>query len=366
MKPFSRKLFLVLLPFVFIAYLISCNLHKTSAVALDIAAEPFKKLSEYNFFSGKMCDLKPNARVMPYDLITPLFSDYAHKARFVYMPEGSSANYDTAQVLQLPVGACLIKNFYYPADFRQPKSERRIMETRLLVHRADAWEALDYVWNDKQTEAVLENAGDIKKVSWIHYDGSKREIDYLIPNKNQCKGCHWNNGVNIVPIGPKVRNLNRDYNYEEGKENQLVHWAKAGILKNAPAPDAAPRLADWADSAHYSIEQRSRAYLEVNCGHCHNPKGPAYTSGLLLNLENQNMETLGFCKAPVAAGKATGNRLYDIVPGKPDQSILVYRIETNDPGMRMPEVGRSVQHTEGIALLRNWISALNPDACKAQ
>src|ERR1700741_770430 len=95
-------------------YVASCNLKKSTAVVLDVAAKPFETLSEYNFFGGVMNELKPNARVIAYDLITPLFTDYAHKARFIYMPEGKQVNYDTTQVLQFPVGACLIKSFYYP------------------------------------------------------------------------------------------------------------------------------------------------------------------------------------------------------------------------------------------------------------
>lgn len=360
-----RFLLVFLLPVAFTVYIVSCNFAKSTKVALDVAAKPFEKLSEYNFFGGIMNELKPNERVVPYDLITPLFTDYAHKARFIYMPEGATVDYDTIGTLNFPVGACLIKNFYYPEDFRTPKGKRRIMETRLLVHREKAWEALDYVWNDEQTEAMLDNAGDIKEVSWIHYNGEARKADYVIPNKNQCKGCHWNNGENIVPIGPKVRNLNRDYEYATGKENQLTHWINAGILKNAPAISAMPAIADWTDSLHQSTETRARAYLEMNCGHCHNPQGPAYTSGLYLNLDNANMERLGACKTPVAAGKATGNHFFDIVPGKPEESIMTFRMKSEDPGIRMPEVGKNLVHTEGVALIEKWISEMKPDACVA-
>lgn len=345
-----------------IAYSVSCNRKSSANVVLDVAAKPFEKLSQYNFFAGVMNELKPNARVVPYDLITPLFTDYAHKARFLYMPEGIHANYDTTQVLQLPVGACLIKNFYYPDDFRVKGGKRRILETRLLVHRQDAWDALDYIWNDEQTEAQLESAGDIKQISWTHYDGSKRTADYIIPNKNQCKGCHWNNGTNIVPIGPKVRNLNRDFDYSEGKENQLAHLAKLGMLQGLPAAGI-PKLADWADSLHYTVDERAHAYLEMNCGHCHNPNGPAYTSGLYLNVNNANIESMGFCKTPVAAGKATGNHFYDIVPGNPEESIMVFRMKSEDPGIRMPELGKNQLHTEGIALIYQWIAGMKWDAC---
>lgn len=362
MKPRLRFAPLYLLVITAVFYLVSCNLKQSSAVVLDIAAKPFEKLSEYNFFAGVLNELKPNERVVPYDLITPLFTDYAHKARFVYVPEGKAADYDTTQVLQLPEGSCLIKNFYYPEDFRVKGGKRRIMETRLLVHRKGAWEALDYIWNDEQTDAQLESAGDIKEVTWTHYDGSKRKADYIFPNKNQCKGCHWNNGTNIVPIGPKVRNLNRDFDYSDGKENQLSHWAKLGILKGLPTAGI-PKLADWTDSLHYTVNERAHAYLEMNCGHCHNPQGPAYTSGLYLNVTNANAESMGFCKTPVAAGKATGNLFYDIVPGHPEESIMVYRMASEDPGIRMPELGKGLVHTEGVALITKWIAEMSPESC---
>lgn len=339
----------------------SCNT-KPSKILVDVSLSPFEKLSEYNFFVGPLNELKPNDRLLPYDLITPLFTDYAFKARFVFVPEGKSAPYDTSQVLQLPVGSCLVKNFYYPEDFNKPEGKRRIMETRLLVHREKGWDNLDYIWNDEQTEALLDNTGGIKKVSWTHYDGTKKEIDYLIPNKNQCKSCHWRNNASFSPIGPKIRNLNRDYAYADGTENQVARWIKAGIISNAPAGNH-PKIANWTDSVHYNTDQRARAYLEMNCGHCHNPKGPAYTSGLLLNIENTNLENLGICKSPVAAGKATGGRLVDIAPRDNDASILVYRMESDDPGIRMPEIGRSQLHIEGVALIRQWINEMQYPAC---
>ncbi|MFN8286337.1 MAG: SO2930 family diheme c-type cytochrome [Chitinophagales bacterium] len=366
MKKVIRYTLVLFVPVAIIAYGISCNTKKAANVVLDVAANPFEKLSDYNFFTGTLNQLKPNARVIPYDLITPLFTDYAFKARFIYVPEGKSIDYDTSQVLQLPVGACLIKNFYYPEDFRKPEGERRIIETRLLIHREEGWDNLDYIWNEEQTEALLENTGAIKQVSWTHFDGSKKEIEYVVPNKNQCKSCHWRNDKSFSPIGPKVRNLNRDYAYAEGTENQLAHWSKLGILKNAPAPDAAPRLADWKDSTHYNVNERARAYLEMNCGHCHNPNGPAYTSGLFLNVGNMVPDNLGICKVPVAAGKATGGLSFDIMPAYPDSSILIHRVASTDPAVKMPELGRVMVHAEGLELLTKWIAQMPANHCIAQ
>ena len=61
-------------------------------------------------------------------------------------------------------------------------------------------------------------------------------------------------------------------------------------------------------------------------------------------------------KSTVAAGRGAGENLFDIVPGKPDQSILTFRMQTNDPGIAMPELGREQVHAEGVALIRDWIS----------
>ena len=44
---------------------------------------PYDSLSRYGFFAGFISDQLPVEGVIPYELITPLFSDYAHKHRFI-------------------------------------------------------------------------------------------------------------------------------------------------------------------------------------------------------------------------------------------------------------------------------------------
>ena len=353
MRRAIRIYLVALFPIAVLCYISSCNLN-SNKVMLDIAAKPFEMLSDYHFFKGNLHDLVPTDRVLPYDLISPLFSDYAHKARFIYMPEGKTVAYQDKQVLQLPVGACLIKNFYYPADFRKPNDNKRIIETRLLVHRESGWEALDYIWNNEQTDAKLDVAGDLISVNWTHYDGSKKVVDYIIPNKNQCKSCHWMNNT-MTPIGPKVRNLNKDFVYTDTTLNQLAKWQKVGILTGVPDISACPKMADYNDTTA-DLNSRARAYLDVNCAHCHNVAGPAYTSGLYLDYENQDKEHLGFCKTPVSAGRGTGDFLVDILPGDPAHSIMPFRMESTDAGIKMPELGRTMVHTEGVDLISKWIA----------
>ncbi|MES2519350.1 MAG: hypothetical protein V4585_14650, partial [Bacteroidota bacterium] len=210
---------------------------------------------------------------------------------------------------------------------------------------------------EEQTDAVLEVAGDTKEITYIYADGKKRTQQYSIPNLNQCKGCH-NREEKMIPIGPSVRQLNGDFSYDGISENQLSHWQKIGLLTDMPDLKDCPKLAVWNQPETGSLEERSRAWLDINCGHCHNAKGPAMTSGLNLDIHEKNPTALGINKTPVAAGRGSGNRAYDIVLGNPDQSILIYRIESTNPGIMMPEVGRKTTDKEGIALVREWIKAL--------
>ncbi|MBC7777991.1 MAG: hypothetical protein H7246_21345 [Phycisphaerae bacterium] len=322
------------------------------------------RLSDYSFFLGKISDLAPAPNVFPYEVNAPLFSDYAEKARFVFLPDGQQMKYDTERAFAFPTGAVIIKNFFYWNDARAPEKGRKILETRLLLKEEKGWKALEYLWNAEQTDAFLEVAGASFPVTWVDGNGKKQSIEYIAPNLNQCKGCHSYDGQ-FVPIGITARQLNR----EENGENQLLAWQKSGRLELPKIFDFAttPRLADYSLSDEELLKQypdipisqyhslRARAYLDANCAHCHNPHGPANTSGMFLEYDQTDLERLGVGKPPVAAGRGSGNRRFGIVPGKPNESILVFRMESDDPGIRMPELGRQLPHREAIEIIKAWI-----------
>jgi uncharacterized repeat protein (TIGR03806 family) len=344
----------------------SCNQNTETVEESNLIATTVKlkgtakaRLSEYGFFK----DLKnhiPADDVMPYELNSPLFSDYAHKARFVKLPEGASTVFNPKQVFDFPQGTTIIKTFYYPSDFRDAGRGRLNIETRLLVHEEKGWAAYSYVWNEEQTDALYEVAGGRKDISWVHYDGTTKNLNYVIPNVNQCKGCHTDNG-RMTPIGPSARQLNGTFVYHDGtKENQLLQWQKKGILNNLPDITLVDKAAH-PDDPHATLEDKARAYLDVNCAHCHKDGGPAVTSGFLTDFYQTDKAKLGFYKGPVAAGRGSGNRKYDIVPGKPDESIVVFRMESTDPGIMMPELARKMKHDEGVKLIRDWIASLKDD-----
>jgi uncharacterized repeat protein (TIGR03806 family) len=273
------------------------------------------------------------------------------------VPEGSSAQYDQTEAFEFPVGSALVKTFAFPADYRRPDKDIRLIETRVLERHEDGWQSWAYVWNDAQTDATLKIAGAHVDIAATGADGKPISFTYAVPNKNQCKGCHAFNGE-VRPLGPKARNLNKDYPYAGGAENQLAHWSASGLLAGAPEPSDAPAVPDWRDETA-PIDQRARAWLDVNCAHCHRPEGPASNSGLYLLFGEKEPVKYGVMKRPVAAGKGSGDRKFDIVPGDPDASILPYRVESVEPGVMMPELGRHIEDPDAVALLRDWIAAMH-------
>jgi uncharacterized repeat protein (TIGR03806 family) len=325
---------------------------------VDFSQIPFKNLSEYGFFLGQMKKMIPAEGVLLYEPSSSLFTDYAHKSRFIWMPKGNPAQLldDVEGSMDFPDKTILIKNFYYPADFNKPSENRRILETRLLIKRNGTWDAFPYVWKDDQTDAIYKVVGAEIPVKWTDEAGNEQVINYIVPNKNQCKNCH-NKQETMVPIGVKAKYLNHAIIFAEGEKNQLLKWQEAGYLSGPTDIALLPSMVDYRDENH-SLDLRAMAYLDINCGHCHRAEGPASTSGLFLTYEEKDPLRLGINKAPVAAGTGAGSFKYDIVPGHSDQSILTYRMSTNKVGAAMPEIGRVTVHEEGLRLIREWIDGM--------
>jgi uncharacterized repeat protein (TIGR03806 family) len=316
----------------------------------DVSRYPVQ-LSELGLFKQPLRDLSPATDVEPYTVNMPLFSDYAQKSRFFYLPPGKTISAKEREVFDFPVGSILVKNFYYTLDEQHPEAGKRILETRLLVHEEKGWVPLSYVWNDEQTDARIEVAGHSTNLEWTDQRGKKNKLNYQVPNLNQCKGCHSQNGQ-FVPIGPSLRQLSNPEN------KQLENWYEKGLLQVPETIDLTSFTGMPGLESTANTDRKARAYLDANCAHCHNRKGPASTSGLYLDYYETAPEHLGINKPPVAAGRGSGKRKFSIVPGKPNESILMYRMESNDTGIRMPEIGRQIAHKEGLELIKNWIKEL--------
>ena len=319
------------------------------------------RLSYYEFFDDVSAQV-PASTVIPFDVNTPLFSDYTTKDRYLYLPKGGAATWSDADAFDLPRGSVLIKTFSYLHDRRDPAAGRRKLETRLLVRDDAGWRGAAYIYDADGHDASLAIAGGTLDTSWIHDDGTPRTNSYVVPNENQCKNCHGEHTSVITPLGPKARHLNRPGPDGSGIADQLENLIDRGALVGAPPRDAWPRAPVATDPSTGTLDQRARAWLDINCGHCHNPGGAARTSGLDLDVAQTDPAKYGLCKPPVAAGRGAGNLQYDLVPGQPDASIIVFRISSTEPEIKMPELGRNLVDDGGVALIREWIAAM-PGSC---
>lgn len=328
-----------------------------------------RELAGYNLFADALEPRTEANSGILYDLTSELFTDYAEKYRFIYLPDGLQAAYSTRDVFDFPVGTIIAKTFTMPNDFLNPGAGEVIIETRLLIHRRQGWATLPYVWREDGSGADLSVAGGRRTLEWIHSDGMTRSTEYVIPDANSCKTCHGvtraetGSGVNLetvnLPIGPKARFLNRDNSYAGETRNQLTHMAELGALAGLPANlDAIATAPDWEDLAQ-PLQERAKAYMDINCAHCHSPGGFASNSGMFLEFWREVNSTYGMCKPPVAAGAGSGGLQFDFVPGDADASITVFRMDSNEPDVRMPEIGRSIIHDEAVALVREWLNSLS-------
>ncbi len=322
-----------------------------SPVVVNLSTVPYPKLSDYKFFTGEMRNLEPAYKVLLYDLNSSLFTDYAYKKRFVWMPEGTQATYASdGEILNFPTGAALIKNFYYENVL--PGNITKIIETRVMIKKADGWIFATYVWNDEQTEALLDMNGSSQKITWME-EGEQREVNYNIPTGDECIRCHANGNL-YTAIGPKPQNLFKDFTYATGVQNQLEKWKQEGYLDSYAQNTLA--TVDWKDTSK-SLDLRARSYLDINCAHCHRPGGGCDIMPLDFSFTGvANMDKLGVCVAP--HDFIEGNEDYIIEAQNADNSLMITLLNSRKKDYMMPLLGRTVSHGEGVEVIYEWINAM--------
>lgn len=318
-------------------------------------------LSDWGFFEGTGATQEPVEGVVPYAVASTLFADFSSKHRFIRVPEGTHINYDDAQVWDFPVGTVLIKTFSYLHDLRDPSLGEDIVETRLIIREEAGWNAITYVWNEAETEATRTAIGTSVHVAWIDTAGESRTLEYRVPTNAQCRTCHGGSGA-VTPLGLRTRQMDRDYDYGTGSENQIDHLASLGVFSSTPTA-AAERTHLIDPFGTGDLDMRARSYFDANCAHCHHDGGAASASGLWLNWEETDPTHHGVCKRPPAAGPGTCELEYDVVPGDPAHSIMICRVGSEVPDIKMPELPTQLHDPAGLALLTEWIAAMPADDC---
>ncbi|MBI1313212.1 hypothetical protein GC176_18120 [bacterium] len=339
---------------------------------------PFpRKLSETGLFASTH-DHTPESGVIPYDVIAPLWSDHAHKDRFLAIPGKGQIEFEAVTYPQpapgsrpgwrFPDGTVLVKTFSLEMEAGNPASRKRL-ETRLLhyekmpgkddVYGAQVWHGYTYLWNDEQTDAVLLDAQGLDREYTIRDasapDGIRRQT-WHFPSRAECTLCHTMAAK--YALGVQTNQLNHDYDYGAGvgKKNQIEYFNELGLFTQAIPGEISSldRLTDYhAETA--SLNDRARSYLHANCSHCHRKWGGGNAEFQLL--QTLPLEETGTVNVKPGQGQFNLQDARLLVPGDPDRSLIWFRMNRLGLG-RMPHVASSIRDEQAITLIRDWISSL--------
>lgn len=326
-----------------------------SPVVFDIEAVPYERLSDYNAFQGTLSEMNPVYGVLPYEPINTLFTDYAHKKRFIWMPNDVKATYvEDFKTFDFPIGTMLIKTFYYNNVL--PDNTTKIIETRIMIRKESEWIFANYIWNDEQTEATLDMTGGTLDIEWME-GATPKSTTYRIPSDAECLVCHKISNT-PTPIGTKPQNINSLFSFDEGSVNQLEKWSSFGYLDSTNLPNSSniETVVDWKDTNN-SLDLRARSYLDINCAHCHVQDAHCSYRPIRLSFnETSNPDNYGECVVP---DENIDNSLTHVVsPTRPNRSVLYYRMNSTNEAVRMPLIGRTIIHDEGVVLIEEWINSL--------
>ena len=288
-----------------------------------------QQLSAYHIFQGAPVKMVPNPGFHLYNLATTLFADYTEKQRLIKLPAGTKLSRIDDGLPSFPDSTMIVKTFFYFNDERDTSKGKRMIETRLLVKNNGSWNTATYVWNNEQTEAYLQQSGSNINVAWIDAAGNKMAINYHVPNTRECQTCH-NSNNEIIPIGPKLRNMNMDVTINGQTQNQLAYFQSHGILNSFDPHTVA--VLPQAFNRKYSVTDQTRAYLEMNCAHCHNSTGDAKSTNLYMGF------TVPFDQTDISKRK----------------DKMVEKVTEGE----MPLLGTTIVHQEGLQLIKDYVATL--------
>lgn len=324
----TRKYIIIFLVLIApLIYVLSCNRQGNPDTGNIITFK--KQLSAYKLFQGEIKALNPAVGVELLELSSTLFTDYAEKQRLIRMPAGKKLILKGNGLPIFPEGTLLAKTFYYQYE---AGSRKQIIETRLLILANSKWNVATYKWNKDQTEAFLMDDVATVLLKVKSPDGIQRHVGYQIPSRRDCISCHHSDN-SILPIGPKARNLNRSVEREGKQVNQLAYLMKKGLIEDTEIAHL-ENLPNYRDN-HLPIEQRARAYMDINCGHCHQSGGDAGRTTVNLDYST-NLDFSGI--------KINKNNII---------------IRTNTLGeYHMPKLGTTVIDKEGVELIKAYILSM--------
>lgn len=329
MKQQSVSLFSLVLLALFLATT-SCELGPRDLAIPQTEMFP-EQLSSYGIYTGQPGTLEHGTDFHLYELSSPLFSNYSKKQRLIQLPTGTQLGKLDDGLPSFPDGTALVKTFYYPEDERNLSLGLQVVETRVSVKKEGEWNMASYVWNSDQSDATLAPDGYDTYVTWANLDGVERTIDYHFPSQRECVSCHQVD-KSVVPIGPSMRNLNRSVVHDGSTVAQLTHLQDAGVLEVFDI-STVETLPNYEDEL-LTLEERARAYIDMNCSHCHRPGG--WHEAQERNFDFRYATSL------------TESRIYK------RREDMVRQMELGE----MPYLGNTVIHEEGLELVKTYLEGL--------
>ena len=203
----------------------------SESIPVPMTEQFASKFSEYNVYIGTPENLSPTSEFQLFQLSSSLFVDYSEKQRLIKIPEGQTIIYLDNDLPNFPEGTIIVKTFYYYNDERDTTKGKNLIESRLLNLKEGEWNDATYIWNQQQTDADLNLARKDITVSNTILDGSSRTLSYRVPSQSDCIACHQTNSE-VMPIGPKIRNLNTMVEINNQSINQLTHFQSIGLLQD--------------------------------------------------------------------------------------------------------------------------------------
>lgn len=327
------------------------TLYQFREVSSGAPADPPSRLSETGLFSD-LASLTPASGLIEYELNQPFWSDGTVKRRWIGVPDSERIGFAANGPWSFPRGTIIVKHFEIALSEGDQNSQRRL-ETRLLVNRDDGWRGFTYRWNGAETEADLLTGRETETITVALAAGGTEDQLYEYPSPTDCLGCHT--AAAGFVLGPRSRQLNREFAYPAATDNQLRSWNNidlfAADIGAAATYDAFPAL----DDTSVAVAERARAYLAVNCAQCHQPGGPAPTAmDLRFDTALADMNVLD--ELPSAGDLGVPDARI-IARGDRSRSVLWLRMGVLD-GNRMPTLGSHKVDEAGVAVIGDWIDGL--------
>ncbi|MGF1464885.1 MAG: PQQ-dependent sugar dehydrogenase [Sandaracinaceae bacterium] len=274
---------------------------------------------------------EPAEAFVPYEVVSPLWSDGAAKRRWLALPEGAEVGIGPDGDLDVPVGTVAAKEFTL---------DGQRLETRFLLHRAPGeWVGYTYRWTSP-AEARLVEAPVTAPV------GGQ---DWLYPGPGQCLRCHTQAAGRT--LGLDLRQLARDVEHGGEARPQLEVLTDAGVFGSPPDPPAV--LVDPGDE-RAPLGARVRSYLHANCAGCHRPD---HSTRAALDLRAEvPLGGTGLCDPPRLDDLGLEDARV-VAPGAPERSVLLARMNSVR-GERMPPLASSARDLGALQLLETWIAGL--------